>query len=150
MRKALIIGAAAAALGLAGSASAKQWEDWAPTQGFWTMTVIKVDSNKIDDYLVGLKEGWQPGQELAKKNGLIDDYKIMVNTAPAAAIANVVLMTHIPSGAALDPNKERDQRLEKEGLAMVPKKRQDELVSGYDKMRTFVDDGLWQEVKFVK
>ena len=71
-------------LALATPAVAEPWVDYEPTKGFWTMTTIKVDSNKIDDYLTGLKEGWVPGQELARRNGLIDDYKIMVNTAAAS------------------------------------------------------------------
>ena len=150
MRKSFLTAAAFLSCAIAAPAVAEPWVDWEPAKGFWTMTVIKVDSNKVDDYLTGLKEGWMPGQELAKRNGLIDDYKVMVNTAPAAAMANVVLMSHIPNAAALEPNKERDMRMRKEGFAIVPEKREDELVAGYDKIRTFVDDGLWQEVRFVR
>ena len=150
MRKSLLACTMALTLGLGAPAVGEPWVDWQPTQGFWAMRVIKVDPNKIDDYLVGLKEGWVPGQEIARKNGLIDDYKIMVNTARASSMANVVLMTHFPSAAALEPNKERDMKIRKEELSAVPKQRQDELVAGYDKMRTFVDDGIWQEVKIIK
>jgi hypothetical protein len=74
---------------------------------------------------------------------------VLVNTSGADSGPNVVLMTHIPSAAALEPNKERDKRLEAETRKLIAEKREDELVAGYEKMRTFVDDGLWQEVKFV-
>jgi hypothetical protein len=141
---------AGALLAFASPSVAEPWVDYEPTKGFWTVTTIKVDSNKIDDYLTGLKEGWVPGVELARRNGLIDDYKIMVNTANAAAVSNVILMTHIPNGAALDPDKARDVRMRKEGFDLVAKKRGDELVAGYNTLRTFVDDGLWQEFKFRK
>ena len=54
---------------LAGAASAEPYTDWTPQKGLWHITTVKVDPSHIDDYLVGLKKTWVPGEEIAKKHG---------------------------------------------------------------------------------
>ena len=52
--------------------------------------------------------------------------------------------------AALAPDKARDQAIEKEIYASVPKEEGDRAVAGYEKYRTFVDDAYWTEVTLAK
>jgi len=145
-----VLFAGACALVVALPACAEPWVDWSPQKGVYSVTAVHVDPNHIDDYLTGLKKTWLPGEEYAKKNGMIDSYEIMVNVNAAGTGANVLLIEHLPSFAALDPNKKRDQDMEKAMLAQMPKNQQDTMVAGFEKYRSFVGNELWQPVEFNK
>ena len=142
--------ASACAFAVVTAASAEPWVDWSPAKGVWSVTAVKVDANHIDDYLTGLKKVWVPGEEYAKKQGIIDQYQVMVNVNAAGAQANVLLIEHLPSFAMLDPNKKRDQDMQKAMYAAMPKDQQDAMVGGFDKYRTFVGSDMWQTVDFAK
>ena len=137
-------------LSLTGAAQAEPWVDYTPVKGVWDKTYVHVESNRIDDYLVALKKTWVPEQEAAKKHGLIDDYQIMVRIDPAGGGANVLLCQHFTSLAGLDPDKARDQAIESENYAALPKAKGDEMVAGFQKYRTFVGDGFYQVMTFNK
>jgi hypothetical protein len=113
------------------------------------VVTVKVDPNHLDDYLTGLSKDWVKGQEMAKKHGLIDWYQVMVKLNGNAG-DNVVLITHYPNLANLEPDKARDQAMMAEGRAMVSKEQETAIVSGYDKYRTFVSDEMWTAVDFAK
>lgn len=150
MKSVLFAGACALALACTVPASAKQWVDYSPQKGYWEVTTVKVDPNKIDDYLTGLKQTWVPGAELAKKNGLIDDYEVMVKLNASDGNGNVMLCQHYTSFASLDPDKKRDQALDKEMEAAVPKTKSDAAVAGFDKIRTFVGDDIYVPITYGK
>jgi hypothetical protein len=148
MKSMLVAGALALAFTL--PAAAKPWVDWSPKKGVWSVTAVKVDPNHIDDYLTGLKKVWVPGEEYAKQHGFIDMYDVMVKVNAADGHANVLLIEHIPSFAMMDPNKQRDQDMEKAMDAMMSEDMQKGMVEGFDKYRSFVGDDLWQSVEFSK
>ena len=150
MKSLLAAGACALALACAVPASAKQWVDYSPQKGYWEVTYVKVDPNKIDDYLTGLKATWVPGEEIAKKNGLIDDYQVMVNATPANGGANVIFCVHYLSFVSMDPDKKRDRAMDKQFEAAVPKTKSDAAVANFDKYRTFVGDDIYVPVDFAK
>ncbi|MGA7673892.1 MAG: hypothetical protein WCA78_02465 [Rhizomicrobium sp.] len=150
MKSFAVLGACALLLAGAGAASAEQWVDYAPQKGVWAVTTVKVDPNKVDDYLVGLKANWVPGEEIAKKHGVIDDYFVMIKVNAADGQGNVLLGEHYTSFAQFDPDKKRDQAMEKEGEAAVSKDKSEAAVAGFDKYRSFVGDDLWVPVDFTK
>ena len=150
MRSFTILGACALFLAGAGAASAEQWVDYAPQKGVWSVTTVKVDPNKIDDYLVGLKAGWVPGEELAKKHGDIDNYFVMVKVNAADGQGNVLLGEHYVSFAKFDPDKKHDQMMQKEMEAIVSKEKSNAAVEGYNKYRTFVGNDMWVSMDFTK
>ena len=133
-----------------GAASAEPYVDYTPHKGLWHIQTIKVDPSHIDDYLVGLKAQWAPGEEIAKKHGLIDMYAVQVKMNAADGRGNVVLVEHIPDMALMEPNQARDQAIEKEGYAMVPKEKGEAAVKEFVKYRTFVGDDYYSEVSFNK
>lgn len=147
--KAFVTVSAIALFGAA-PASAEMWKDYSPGKGVWEVTTVKVDPNKIDDYLVGLKKSWVPGEEILKKNNVIDDYFVMVKQNSADGKGNVVLGEHYINYAIMDPNKARAATIKKETEAQMSKKASDAMVAGYDKYRTFVGDDYWQPVDFGK
>jgi hypothetical protein len=134
---------------MAAVAAAEPYKDYTPQKGATEVITIKVDPNHVDDYLTGLRQGWVPGQEMAKKHGVIDWYSVSVKLN-AGAGANVVLIQHYPSLANLDPDKARDMALLAEAKAFEPKDKSDARIAGYEKYRTFVSDDLWTSVEFTK
>jgi hypothetical protein len=149
MKTIITAAALTAGLTLAGAAFAEPYVDWTPQKGAWEVTTIKVDPAHIDDYLTGLKKGWAPSQEIAKAHGIIDQYMILVKLNSGAG-ANVQLILHYPSLAMLEPDKARDQAIEKENLARVSRETEEKAVAEYDKYRTFVSDEFWTDVEFTK
>jgi hypothetical protein len=140
---------AGACLSWAFCATAEPYVDYTPQKGVTHVTTIKVDPNHVDDYLTGLKKSWVTGEEIAKKHGVIDYYGVSVKVNGGAG-ANVVLIEHYPSIAALDPDQARDQAMQKEGLAVLSKEQGRTLTDGFDKYRTFVSDDFYQSITFGK
>lgn len=140
---ALTFGAAAPVL-------SEPYVDYTPQKGFWQITAMEVDPNHVDEYLTGLRQSQIPTFEVLKKRGLIDDYKFIVRNGYVKGAPNVLIMTHSASLASLDADKARDQALQKEIEGLFSKERSDAAVAGYEKYRTFVDDGQWTDIVMVK
>jgi hypothetical protein len=150
MKSILFSLALASSLAVAGLAVAEPYVDYIPKKGVLEIQEIKVDPNHIDDYLVGLKTSWVPGAEIAKKHGVIDYYDIEVKLNANGGSANVKIVQHYPSLAVLDPDKARDQAIEKESYAAVSKEATAKLVTGFEKYRTFVSDEFYTEIEYPK
>jgi len=142
--------AALVACGAASIAVAEQYVDYVPQPGLWEINAIEVDPNHVDDYLTGLRKSQVPGFEVMKAHGIIDDYKFLVRNGYNKGAPSVLILLHFTSAAMLEPNKERDQMVEKEILAKFSKKDGEIAVAGYEKYRQFLDDGLWTEMKMVR
>jgi hypothetical protein len=144
MKPIIGIACAVATLAVASVGRTEAYQDYTPQKGAWQVQEIHVDPNHIDDYLTGLKTSLIPGNEIAKKHGLIDTYLVLVRMDAGGNGPNVMLVTHYPSLSALEPDKARDQAIEKENYAAVSKEKGQALVAGFDKYRTFMHDGFWQ------
>ena len=131
-------------------AAAEPYVDYTPQKGYWTINAVEVDPNHVDDYLTGLRSSQVSAFEVLKRRGLIDDYKFMVRTGYVKGSPNVLIMTHVPSSGLDDPNQARDQAVEKEIYSVFSKQKGDEAVRGYEKYRTFVDNGNWQTMTMSK
>ena len=140
----------AAALLASAPAFSEAYVDYTPQKGYWQINAIEVDPNHIDDYLTGLRRSQVSGFEVLKRRGLIDDYKFMVRNGYVKGSPNVLIMTHSATMATLDPDKARDQAVEKEMLAQFSKEQGDKAVAGYEKYRTFIDDGQWTDMVMAK
>ena len=75
---------------------------------------------------------------------------IMTRTGYVKGSPNVLIMTHVPSSALDDPNQARDQAVEKEIYSAFSKEKGEAAVRGYEKYRTFVDNGNWQTVTMAR
>lgn len=137
-----------AAIGL--TAQAEPYVDYTPQKGVWEVQAIAVDPNHLDDYLTGLKRTMTPELEIAKSHGLIDKYGFMVKFNSNGPGANVLVLRHYPSLAAMEPDKARDQMLEKEYYARISKDEGAKKVAEYEKYRKFVSDEFWTDVDMTK
>jgi hypothetical protein len=125
---------------------ADPYVDYTPQKGMWQITAVEVDPNHVDDYLSGLRKSQVPQFEVLKRHGLIDNYKFIVRTGYVKGSPNVLIMTHSASMGSLDADQARDQAIEKEVYAIFSKAKGEAAVAGYEKYRTFIDDGLWTDV----
>ena len=150
MSRAMILVAVGATCLAATVAISKQYTDYIPQKGVWEINAIEVDPNHVDDYLTGLRKSQVPGFEVMKAHGVIDSYKFLVRNGYNKGAPSVLIMTHFTSAAMLEPDKARDQMIEKEILAKFSEEEGKIAVAGYEKYRTFIDDGLWSEMTMAK
>jgi hypothetical protein len=143
----IIVKAALGAVGLVASSMsvAEPYVDYAPQKGVWQITAVEVDPNHIDDYLTGLRKSQVSVFNVLQKRGLIDDYKFMVRNGYVKGSPNVLIMTHSASLGLFDADKTRDMAVNKEIDAAFSKDASKAAVAGYEKYRTFIDDGQWTE-----
>ena len=152
MNKAVLFSAALATASILAAAPAfsEQWVDYAPVKGAYVKTMVHVDPDRIDDYLVALKKTWIPSEESLKKRGLIDLYEVQINSNPYAPDGNVVMIEHWPTLAGMEPDKARDMAMQKEFEAILPKTQQQPTMAERGKYRTILSQEMWTTVEYPK
>jgi hypothetical protein len=83
------------------------WKDFELSEAVWSMSTIKVDSNMGPAYLEGIKGTWVASNEVAKKLGHIEDYKIYLSDLPDSGQFNMILVVKYKNTADLGPSKAR-------------------------------------------
>lgn len=131
-------------------AFADEWVDYAPAKEPWTVTTVKVAPGKLDDYIIGLKKSYADQLERQKKNGEVLDYHILVNTSPNAAGATIVFLTKYKDWNALIPNKDRDLKEQDEFRKAISKSDEEKMGEDRSKFRTFLDDGTYTDITYLK
>lgn len=92
-------------MSLTAAAELVPYKDYDVGESLTNVTTIKVDSNRIDDYLEGLRATWMTGNEAAKALGQIEDYAIYVSQLPSSGDFNVILTITMKSAADMQPSK---------------------------------------------
>ncbi len=147
--KRLAIAASAAALTLAVNAQAFEvYTDYTPSKEVWNVTFVKVNPNRIDDYLEGLKQTWVSGCEISKKQGTVLDCFVYISETASNRDFNMLLVTKSPSAAVSDPNAEQFKQFQAQMRAQLAEDKQDKLVEGYEEMRTFFSEQNFRRVDF--
>lgn len=147
--KRLAIAASAAALTLASNAQAFEvYTDYTFSKEVWNVTMVKVNPNRIGDYLEGLEQTWAPGCEIGKKNGTVLDCFVYLSDTAANRDFNMLLVMKFPSGASADPNAEQFTKLQAELRARLAQEKQDKLVEGYEELRTFFGEQNFRRIEF--
>jgi len=135
-------------LSLSISTQAEIWEDYALSEEVIEHTVIAVQGNYLDDYLVRLERTWVRSMEVQKELGYVTDYSILVSTA--ADSPNVWLNVEYPNMAAYQPNEEKWNKVN-EILAERYSDDEEELdaiAKGYEEIRTMVDHQIVHKVTY--
>ncbi len=147
--KRILVAASAAAFAFAtGSQAFEVYTDYTPSKEVWNVTMVKVNPNRIDDYLEGLKQTWVSGCEIGKKQGTVLDCFVYVSENPANRDFNTLLVTKFPSAASLDPNAAQYKEFMATMRAQLAQDKQDKLVEGYDDLRTFFGDQNFRRIDF--
>jgi hypothetical protein len=142
---------AAAVAALACSSAAQAFEiytDYTPSKEVWNVTMVKVNPNRIDDYLAGLKQTWLSGCEISKKQGTVLDCFVYLSDTASNRDFNMMLVTKFPSAANLDPNAEQFKAFQAAMRAQLAQDKQDALVVGYEEMRTFFGEQFFRRIDF--
>jgi hypothetical protein len=142
---------ALAVVSLTASATAGAFEaytDYTFSKEVWNVTMIKVNPNRIDDYLEGLQKTWQSGCEIGKKMGTVLDCAIYVSDTAANSDFNTILVMKFPSGAYSDPNEAQFKQFQTEMRKQLEEAKQDALVEGYEEMRKFFGEQNFRKIDF--
>ena len=148
--KALCIAASATAALAAATASQafEVYTDYTPSKEVWNVTMVRVNPNRIDDYLEGLKQTWVSGCEIGKKQGTVLDCFVYLSETAANRDFNMLLVTKAPNGAASDPNAEQYKAFMAAMRAQLAEDKQDKLVEGYEELRTFFGEQNFRRIDF--
>ena len=133
----------------AGTATAdlEEWKDYTLSETVSNVTTIKVDSNRIDTYLEGLRTTWASTNAIAAELGQIVSYNIYVSELPNSGEFNVVLVTTSKDAAALQTSKDRDDAFMKK-WSEESQKKSEQVVKTYPDIRTITGEYLVREVTF--
>ncbi len=148
MRKLLVASAAVALAAAAGAQAFEVFTDYTPTKEVWNVTMVKVNPNRVDDYLEGLKQTWQSGCEIGKKMGTVLDCGIYFSETAANRDFNMMLVMKYPSGATSDPDPDLYKKFQAEMRAKLEEAKQDQLVEGYEQFRTFFGEQNFRRIDF--
>ena len=130
------------------SAFAEVYEDYEPSEQFIQLTVVAVEPNYLDDYLVNLKKTWVRAMEIQKELGYVVDYSVY--TSDNANSPNVWLTITYENMAAMQPSEEQYNKVNSE-LEKRYEETEDQLntiAKSYEEIRKMVDNQIINRVKF--
>ena len=124
------------------------WEDYEPSDQQIQLTVIDVQSNYLDNYLVNLKRTWVRSVEVQKELGQIVDYGVYVSDG--ANSPNVWLTITYENMAAMQQSKEKWDAVNAvlEERYGDDEEELDKISKGYEEIRTMIDNQRINRVNF--
>ena len=127
---------------------AEIWKDYEPSERQIQLTVIDVQANYLDNYLVNLKRTWVRSVEVLKELGQIVDYGVFVSDG--ANSPNVWLTIEYENMAAMEQTKEKYDAVnavlaERYG---DDEEELDKISKGYEEIRRMVDNQRINQVNF--
>ncbi len=127
---------------------AEIWKDYEPSERQIQLTVIDVQANYLDNYLVNLKRTWVRSVEVQKELGHIIDYGVYVSDG--ANSPNVWLTIEYENMAAMEQTKEKYDAVnavlaERYG---DDEEELDKISKGYEEIRRMVDNQRINQVNF--
>ena len=127
---------------------AEIWKDYEPSERQIQLTVIDVQANYLDNYLVNLKRTWVRSVEVQKELGHILDYGVYVSDG--ANSPNVWLTIEYENMAAMEQTKEKYDAVnavlaERYG---DDEEELDKISKGYEEIRRMVDNQRINQVNF--
>jgi len=145
------IGIAGVVIGIIGIgvAAAEPYVDYTPQKGTWEIQTRTISATHIDDFLKVLHTYWVPLEEIEKKHGIIDDYRVLVKINSAEG-SNVLLLEHYPTLAALEPDRARDEAVKRESDAFISPGDNRKFLDGLDSYRSFTSDALYRSYQLAK
>ena len=127
---------------------AEIWKDYEPSERQIQLTVIDVQANYLDNYLVNLKRTWVRSVEVQKELGHIVDYGVFVSDG--ANSPNVWLTIEYENMSAMEQTKEKYDAVnavlaERYG---DDEEELDKISKGYEEIRRMVDNQRINQVNF--
>ena len=127
---------------------AEIWKDYEPSERQIQLTVIDVQANYLDNYLVNLKRTWVRSVEVQKELGQIVDYGVFVSDG--ANSPNVWLTIEYENMAAMEQTKEKYDAVNAVLAERYGDNEEelDKISKGYEEIRRMVDNQRINQVNF--
>lgn len=149
MKSAILTIGLAVALSTPAAAQLRPYTDYTVSDSVSNVTTVKVKENMVEDYLQGIRKTWVASNEVAKRLGHLQDYKVYVSDLPNSGELNVVLVTTFANTSDLAPNQARyNAFMEAWGTANEASNRQTS-TTVYPNLRTITGEYLMREVTFL-
>ena len=118
---------------------AEIYEDYEPSQQVTELTVISVQPNYMDDYLVNLKKTWVRSSEIQKELGHIVDYAVW--TSEVANSPNLWITVTYENMGAMQQSKEKYDAVNKLMAERFSESEDeyDTISKSYEEIRKMVD-----------
>lgn len=143
----LFIAAGVAAVALSANVSAFEvFKDYTPSKEIYNVVFVRVNPNRVDDYLEGLKRTWWNGCEVSKKLGQLEECSIFLSNTASNRDFNMILVQRFASGAELDPDQGDYDKFMSEFRKQLAEAEQDKIVEGYDEIRTFFGEQNFRRI----
>lgn len=107
MKYACLAAGVAFAFSAPAAAQLKPYTDYTVSDTVTMVTTVKVKENMIEDYLQGIRDTWAASNDVAKRLGQMQDYRVYVSDLPQSGDFNVVLVTDFANTSDLAPNRAR-------------------------------------------
>ena len=105
-----------------------------PAPGVTQLTVVKVKTNYLQDYLDGLEKTWVAANKIQQDMGWIDGFNVYVGNN-----SYVYLAINYPSYASLDPwTDEQQAEFEEKFRKVISEQDQTERAQGYEDIREII------------
>lgn len=141
--------AALTVVGMIGHANAAEmFKDYVKSKTVWNVTMVKVDPNRIDDYLGGLRQSWMTTCNAGKKVGTLEDCFIYVSETDAAGPFNVMLVNKFASSAMQEPDEKTYNQVMAEVRKTLAQAKERELVKGYEEYRSFFGEMNFRHIEW--
>ena len=124
------------------------YTDYAPSKEVWNVTMVRVNPNRIDDYLEGLKQTWVSGCEIGKKQGTVLDCFVFLSETACQPRLQHAARDEGPERRVADPNAEQYKAFMAAMRAQLAEDKQDKLVEGYEELRTFFGEQNFRRIDF--
>ena len=127
---------------------AEIWKDYEPSERQIQLTVIDVQANYLDNYLVNLKRTWVRSVDVQKELGHIVDYGVYVSDG--ANSPNVWLTIEYENMAAMEQTKEKYDAVNAVLAERYGDNEEelDKISKGYEEIRRMVDNQRINQVNF--
>ena len=126
------------------SSFAQEEESREPAPGVIELTVVKVKTNFIQDYLDGLELTWVAAHKIQQEMGIIENYNVYVGNN-----SYVYLTKNYPNYASMDPwSDEQQAEFQEKYRKIISEADQTSTAQGYEDIREIVRVEMLDRILF--
>jgi len=126
------------------SSFAQEEESREPAPGVIELTVVKVKTNFIQDYLDGLELTWVAAHKIQQEMGIIENYNVYVGNN-----SYVYLTKTYPNYASMDPwSDEQQAEFQEKYRKVISEADQTSTAQGYEDIREIVRVEMLDRILF--
>ena len=132
---------------------AQPGETWNVGESVYRVSSIDLEPNVDAQYLNQIKRTWVNSMEVAKAEGLVEDYQILRSINNYDGDFDLLLIIKYKNLATLDSNPKNNKKwdeVQEKARKITSQEQQQQITSTFPKMRTVRDEKLMREITFIK